>query len=306
MTVRKWCAGQLAFTSALFGFLTLAITATSPALAQNFSPMWGNLGGNLAINRLVMQGVTAQASSVEHGEGGESRPVQGPNTNFERFVSAPARTRANLAKFVEKTRATDPVGAEKMAALFASTDVIGMIDSEMQQKFGMRADNVADAYAVWWVSAWMGAKGRTDDATPGQMAMVKRQATNALAATPEFTTATDAGKQEIAEAMLVQTMMIQASVDTYKSDLAMLAKTRAAIAKGAKGMGLDLSTMTLTDQGFVPAKTGAADPAPGTPEHALAASDSTAAAPPYVLIAAAGGAGIGGVLLLGKMMGRRG
>jgi hypothetical protein len=222
--------------------------------------------------------------------------------------------RTNLARFVEKTRATDPTGAAKMQQLFASTDIIGMIDQRMQQTYGMRANNVADAYAVWWVSTWMGAKGRSDDATQGQMAMVKRQATNALASTPEFVSANDAGKQELAEALLVQAALIGDTIDTYKSDPAMLAKTRAAIAKGAREMGLDLDSMKLTDEGFVPAgrKTGAVDPAPSEPEQALAANTAPApkaandTSPPYLLLAAAGGAGLGGVFLLGKMMGRRG
>ncbi len=170
------------------------------------------------------------------------------------YSSSSARTRANLAHFVEKTRATDPAGAAKMQVLFASTDVISAVDGEMQQKYGMHANNVADAYAVWWVSAWMGNRGLTDDATPGQMAMVKRQASNALAATPEFAAATDAGKQELAEALLVQAALIGAAVDTYASDPTMLAKTREAIGKGAKGMGLDLSKMTLTERGFVPVR----------------------------------------------------
>jgi hypothetical protein len=231
-----------------------------------------------------------------------------------KYTSSAARTRTNLAKFVEKTRATDPAGADKMSELFASTDIIGMIDQKMQQTYGMRANNVADAYAVWWVSSWMGAKGRSDDATPGQMAMVKRQASNALAATPEFASATDAGKQELAEALLVQAALIGDTIDTYAADPAMLARARAAIAKGASGMGLDLSKMTLTDQGFVPSgKTGAADPSPGVPEQALAANDASTppvaandASPPYLLLAAAGGAGLGGVFMLGKIMGRRG
>ena len=151
-----------------------------------------------------------------------------------------------------------------MTAMFASTDIIAQMDQLMQQTYGMRVNNVADAYAMWWTSAWNGAQGRNDDPSAGQMAMVKRQAANALAATPEFARATDAGKQELAEALLVQAAMIQGAIDTYKSDPVMLAKAKAAIAKGAQGMGLDLSTMTLTDDGFVPAKkTGAADPAPG-------------------------------------------
>jgi hypothetical protein len=166
--------------------------------------------------------------------------------------SGSTRTRTNLAHFVEKTRATDPAGAAKMEALFASTDIIGLIDRKMQHTYSMRANNVADAYAVWWVSAWMGARGRSDDATPGQMGMVKRQATSALAATPEFASATYAGKQEMAEALLVQAALIGDTVDTYKSDPAMLAKIRTAIGKGALGMGLDLGSMTLTNEGFVP------------------------------------------------------
>ena len=142
------------------------------------------------------------------------------------------------------------------------------------------------------------------------MQAVKQQSANALASTPEFSTANDATKQEMAEAMMMQAMLISASVDTYKDDPAMMRKLGAAVRKGAKASGLDLDTMTLTDDGFVPAKkTGAADPAPGTPETALAANASAVpagASPPYLLIAAAGGAGLGGVFLLGRMFGRRG
>jgi hypothetical protein len=167
------------------------------------------------------------------------------------YKASASRRRANLATFIEKSRNGDPLGAEKMAALFDSTDIIDMIDQRMRQVYGMRADNVSDAYAVWWTSAWMGSKGRSDDLTPGQMAMVKRQAANALAATPEFAAATDAAKQEMAEAVLIQAAMIGDAIDTYKTDPAMFAKTKAAIAKGAKGMGLDLDSMTLSDQGFL-------------------------------------------------------
>jgi hypothetical protein len=268
----------------------------------------------------AMAAMMRQVRDTNDGNSNANNRVAGSSTYAPQikparlaYSSSPNRTRANLARFVEKTRASDPAGAAKMQQLFASTNIIGMIDQKMQQTYGMRADNVADAYAVWWVSAWMGSKGRSDDATPGQMAMVKRQASNALASTREFASATDAGKQELAEAMLVQAAMIGDMIDTYKSDPSMLAKSRAAIAKGAREMGLDLNSMKLTDEGFVPSgKTGAVDPAPGAPDQALAANSApepvaaTDTSTPYILLAAAGGAGIGGVVLLGKMIGRRG
>ena len=265
----------------------------------------------------AMAAMMRQVRDTNGTQSSDGRDASGPSTNVRpikattfAYSKSNTRTRANLAKFVEKTRSTDPVGAAKMAEMFASTDIIGMIDQKMQQAYGMRANNVADAYALWWTSAWMGSQGRSDDATPGQMAMVKRQAANALASTPEFATASDAGKQEMAEAMLVQVILMTATVETYKSDPAMLAKTRTAIAKGAREMGIDLNSMKLTDEGFRPSgKTGAIDPTPdqqqasATPAPAAPATDKS---PPYALMAAAGGAGLGGVFLLGKMMGRKG
>ncbi len=297
-----------ALVSLLGGIIFAALCA--PAVAQDYDSGAAMDMTGMAIysQETTMMEAAGQADNVVRNR--TSTPVTQISFSYNNSKS---RTRINLAKFVEKSRATDPAGAAKMAQLFASTDIIGMIDQKMQQTYGMRANNVADAYAVWWVSAWMGSKGRSDDATPGQMAMVKRQASNALAATSEFASATDAGKQELSEAMLVQAAMIGDTIDTYKSDPAMLAKARAAIAKGAREMGLDLNGMTLTDEGFVPArKTGAVDSAPGTPEQALAVNTAPVPAaandtsPPYLLMAAAGGAGIGGVFLLGKMMGRRG
>jgi hypothetical protein len=298
------------FWLGLVGVITIFPVFQDAHAQDTFPTMdWSNVGWSAVSNEIGKDIVGARDRTI-----GQQTTASAVNRSFNgNFSSSKARTRTNLARFVEKSRTSDPAGAAKMAQLFASTDIIGMIDQKMQQTYGMRANNVADAYAVWWVSAWMGSKGRSDDATPGQMAMVKRQASNALAATSEFVSATDSGKQELSEAMLVQAAMIGDTIDTYKSDPAMLAKARAAIAKGAREMGLDLNSMTLTDEGFVPArKTGAADPAPGTPEQALAANTAPAAAaandtsPPYLLLAAAGGAGIGGVFLFGKMMGRRG
>lgn len=285
---------------------TLFAATTVHASDYAMSPV--QFPSSFNVNAMTQIGKVYDSPSNRQLTSARSAATTRPQT----FLFAPSITRrkTNLAKFVEITRATDPASAAQMTALFTSTDIIAEMDRLMQQTYGMRANNLADAYAMWWTSAWNGAKGRNEDPSAGQMAMVKLQAANALASAPEFASATDAGKQEMAEAMLVQAAMIQGAIDVYKSDPAMLAKAKAAIAKGAKGMGLDLSTMTLTDEGFVPArKTGTAAPAPGTPEKALAANENTAPvtnSPPYLLMAAAGGAGIGGALLLGKAMGRRG
>lgn len=53
-----------------------------------------------------------------------------------------------LATFVSKTRANDPAGADQLAEMFASTDVIALVGKAMSG-MGLRPDNLADAYAVY-------------------------------------------------------------------------------------------------------------------------------------------------------------
>jgi hypothetical protein len=68
----------------------------------------------------------------------------------------------------------------------------------------------------------------------------------------KFTAATNGQKQEMADAMILQTVHISALIDSAKSDPILMEKVKVAIAQGAKGMGLDLDHMTLTPKGFQP------------------------------------------------------
>ena len=177
-----------------------------------------------------------------------------PNANPAKALNfRPSETvrRNNLKQFAQKTRAVDPAGADQMEQLFASTDIIVAIGNAMAP-YGLRTDNVADAYAVYWTNAWMGARGRNDSLSKSQLAVVRNQAANALLASPEFTSTSDPQKQEMAEALLIQAALIDTSIESAKSDPAFMSKLKVAIAQGAEGMGLDLDAMDLTANGFVP------------------------------------------------------
>jgi hypothetical protein len=293
--------------------LALSLILPNPALAQMFIPPF-NFTPQIAA-RIVQPQLDFQRKRAGLING-QQRQQLSPAAPLARrpvatltFVPVMSARKANLAGFVEKTRKDDPAGAAKMERLLASTDVIGAIGRGIAP-YGLRVDNVADAFTVWWTAAWRAAHGDTSDADQRTTRAVQAQAVNAILTAPEMANATPAQKQQYAEALLVQAALIEASVETYKSDPKMMRQIGNAVRQGAIKSGLDLDAMTLTDQGFVPSgKTGAADPAPGAPEQALAANDAPAPAavnPPYVLMAAAGGAGIGGVFLIGKMLGRRG
>jgi hypothetical protein len=126
----------------------------------------------------------------------------------------------------------------------------------------------------------------------------------------------DAQKQEMAEELLMQSALADAAAANYANDPTTMAKLSVAVRQGATKSGLDLDAMTLTEDGFVPAKgrkrSDASDVVGEGEEKALAANDVGddkdigLSATQLALIAAAGGAGLAGVFLFGKAMGKKG
>jgi hypothetical protein len=104
------------------------------------------------------------------------------------YQPSPERRKVNLANFVKKSRATDPVGAAEMARLFASTDIIGAIGQAIAPA-GLKVNNVADAYSVYWTSAWNASRGSTKTPTKAQMTSIKGIVSNAILVTPAFISA---------------------------------------------------------------------------------------------------------------------
>jgi hypothetical protein len=232
--------------------ILVAVVASSSANAQDVPFI--DLSGQIwfSVNPIVTEveiGSPRSASGTQSSRTSQLVPSSQPLTLLS-FSPSLARRRINLANVVAKTRRTDPNGAMKMEQLFASTDPIDAMRVAVAP-FGLRVDNVADAYTIYWVQAWKGANGDTSDPSPALMQAVRRQSTRALSTIPGLATATDATKQEFAEAMMVQALLISAMVDTYKDNPAMMRQIGSSVRTGAKSSGLDLDSMTLTPAGFV-------------------------------------------------------
>lgn len=180
------------------------------------------------------------------------RQVSPASTTSLTYRPSKSRRQVNLAGFVNKSRTVDPVGSASMARLFASTDVIEAMGVQLAP-LGLRIDNVADAYATWWMSAWLAANKVSSDPSRAAAQAVRAQAARGLSADPEIRAASDADKQELAEALLIQAALIGASQEKFGDDAAMVEKLAVATRRGAKASGLDLGAMTLTDEGFRPA-----------------------------------------------------
>ncbi len=324
--------------------LVAALMVAAPASAQfyvhptfnaaiNGGPMSmalqvGNVGSNGKIcgqsyeDDIQKERLLALQAAGKCGKSGASSSLiakAAPNTNGVpasarqlSYKPSQANRRANYANIVAKTRRTDPAGAAKMQELFASTDVVAQIDQAIRPS-GLRADNVADAYAVWWITAWEAVHQRDMGSSARMSQAVKNQAANALLSTPQFASTTNAQKQEMAEAFLIQAALIDASEEVFARDPAQLKALSKAVNQGAMAMApdLDLTKMTLTQDGFVPRSGGRSDAGDAAGDDSQLAANNGAQADganmgDYALYAVAGTGLLAGMFALGKGFSKKG
>lgn len=110
----------------------------------------------------------------------------------------PAVRRRNFEVFVDRLRAHDAGAAENLDRLLTDNDVIAAA-RDWLKPYGMRPENVADAMAVYLSTAWAAVRGSDADPAPEVMRGLSDQLAAAIGATPGFTRASDAEKQELAE-----------------------------------------------------------------------------------------------------------
>ncbi len=227
------------------------------------------------------------------------------------FSSSPQRTKSNLAHFVSKTREQSRSAGDDLERYFASTDVVGGT-GDIMRSLGLDQHNVADAYALWWVVTWSAANGTESPGDPETYQAVQRQARAAFGATADFEKTTDADRQQFAEALMVQAVLMDNINDQMRGTTEGGKQISKAAKESAAGMGLNLDSMVLTREGFRPRKGAQLDGMADDHNVQLASSNAKVVGgegsglPIYLAIAAAAGAGLGAAYFLGKVANRKG
>jgi hypothetical protein len=223
------------------------------------------------------------------------------------FTPSRARTQQNLRNFVAKT--PDQAARANLEQMFAAQPTLMDDISNGIRGYGFDPHNVADAYAVWMINIWGASQKRNIEPDAATVAAVKQQARDALAATAYGAKASDADRQQDAEAYLVHAALLGSAFEQMRGDPAQLEQLAEAARQGAKATGLDLSKMTLTSNGFVPRKGADASGAVGgdddTIRNARADTPSTEGESSGLGLALAAGAGLGVTLLGGLALMRR-
>ncbi|MCJ2189071.1 DUF6683 family protein [Novosphingobium beihaiensis] len=244
-------------TATWIALATAGIIPTVPVNAQTYGTFDMGMLTNTLSQSAVTNAETARASerlpltrSLRFSAARSDATL--PSSAQLSYRPSAAAQKQNFAQFIAQTRAVDPDSAGKLEHLLTSVDVMGEVQKQLG-RYGMRTDNLADALAAYLASAWFATRASTDDPTPAQMQGLRNQVACAIGASPEFADATDAMKQQLAEANLIQAVIISGYAETAKAQPALRAQITNTVAEAArKAYGLDLRSMSLGDHGLVP------------------------------------------------------
>lgn len=169
-----------------------------------------------------------------------------------RFTPSPARRQANIRAFLARVSAQDPRGGAQLEAEFRTNDIFAKID-QVIAPHGMSANNVADTFALWWITTWEASQGITDGTEdPQTLKAVRQQALLSLLATPGFAKFSDARKQEMADEYILTATAIGTSLSYFAQNPAGLPAFQSDMKRTTRAAGMDLDSMRLTKAGFVP------------------------------------------------------
>lgn len=210
----------------------------------------GMLGRDLSFSAAMRTQAERDAARLASQSKQGSKKSSTAPKGSTRFRPNFAIRERNLVEFVARVRAVDPQSAASLQRDFAKSDPIAAIAPGLQ-RYGLRTDDVADAAAAYLVSAWYGVRGRNDDPPYPQVLGVREQMRRVMLSVPAFVSASDVAKQQMAEALLMQTIITDTLVTSAKGNPAQMAKVQAAIGQGARNsFYFDLAKMKLTDSGL--------------------------------------------------------
>lgn len=215
---------------------TLSMDHVTQMERKRASKMRGSKGSSLksALTRSVRVTKTSKATPRALGT----------------FTFSPAVRKRAVANFISTMRRIDPQNAPSLERDLASKDVLGVVAQKMAS-VGLKSNAVADAMAVYLVVAWKGARGSNDEGTRAQYLGVREQMAQAMAGVPALSSATNAKKQELADSLLLQALLVDSYVSGAKINPASISKVKAGVAQGARNtFGFDLTALRLTDHGL--------------------------------------------------------
>lgn len=244
--------------------LPAPLSAAAPAQDMGWSTIIPSVAGTdtlgLALRRNAEENqrpaprrTTAPVRRAEAPIGSPEAALPSPAAAASlRFTPSAARRKVNYDRFLAARRGqSDAATHRQLAGMLADPQFVPNLERELG-RLGLRSDDIGDAYTIWWIQAWLAAQGSNRDATPAEIRAVKAQTARVILATPQIAGSDDATKQEFADSLLVQTVIMGSVISQVQGNPDEVRQV-GTIARGiARANNVDLDAFTLTDQGFVP------------------------------------------------------
>lgn len=242
------------------GMLSLVLPASAQEL--NLGPIIDpGIAGNAAAQRQIAEqeykratgrdprSVTGRKSPSTSGSTSTARTVRGKSGSTLYRVDPAARSR-RVAAWKNKLRAVDDKGMAQFERTPAGRDLFAVMGHQLR-RYGLRTDDVADTLTVYLVTAWYGVRGSDQDPPRAIVVATRNQMRTSLLANPTFAAASNATKQEVGEALLLQTIEDSNNVAIGKKNPKQMAQVKSLIRQNAlKVLHLDLTKLKLTSQGL--------------------------------------------------------
>jgi hypothetical protein len=164
------------------------------------------------------------------------------------YVPSMQVRQASYAKVVEQMRVNDAKSAQNLEAILKSKDIITEMDKGLRP-FGLRTNNVADVYAVYWINAWEILNGQKQS-SKAQSVAVRDQVAQILVSNKPVLALDNTRKQQLSESILLQMLMMQVAYEQTKNRPDSLKELAVDVKRGARNLGFDLDTVALTEKGF--------------------------------------------------------
>ena len=232
-----------------------AASLTAPASAQelNLGPIIDPaIVGGIAAQQAVIDDINKGGAGSKGGRGSRpgtrgSRPASGGSTRYRPNLAVRRRTVAN---WMAKTRAANPQVAANLQRDLRGRDPIAALSANIG-RYGLRTDDLADVMAVYLVSSWQGIRGEMNDPPLAPVRAARAQMHRVLLSNRRFSSASNATKQQLADALLLQMVVDDQSLRVAKGNPALIARTKNTIRQNTLSVfKIDLSKMKLTNQGF--------------------------------------------------------
>jgi hypothetical protein len=258
---------KIRFRAASLVVLTAIIAC--PAMAQDFSwpsqnPALATLEFDRQINDIMRSRQTPQPKPRLAPPSPNPRPKVGgagrgqvqssrPSATTLTFAISQQRRQSNITTFVENIAQTHAGAGNLLRQAFQQHDFFGAIETQVAPAYGMSMNNVADSTALWLAAAWFVANNDDSDLTRAQYQGLKTQIEANYLQNARLATLDSGAKQDMSDSLLLMAVWIDVSARAYKDRPIMKASHRSSIIDMARrDMGIDLTTIALTDNGFEP------------------------------------------------------